>query len=153
MAIVEDGILTELDIEIAGREQTKGNIYKATVVRVETGLQAAFVDYGAERLGFLQMGELHPALFKNYHDSHEGKGRPRITDILRRDQELLVQVVKEERGTKGAALTTFLSLPGRFMVLMPDSDTKGVSRKIEEEAQRKKLKAAMASLDLPAEMA
>ena len=148
VAIVEDGILTELDIEIAGKEQTKGNIFKAVVVRVEPGLQAAFVDYGAERLGFLQMGDIHPSLFKTYED----KGRPRITDILRRGQELLVQVVKEERGTKGAALTTFLSLPGRFMVLMPDSDTKGVSRKIEDEAQRKKLKAAMASLDLPEHM-
>ncbi|HXV19533.1 MAG TPA: Rne/Rng family ribonuclease [Desulfuromonadales bacterium] len=148
VAIVEDGILTELDIEIAGKEQTKGNIYKAVVVRVEPGLQAAFVDYGAERLGFLQMGDLHPSLFK----ANEDKGRPRITDILRRGQELLVQVVKEERGTKGAALTTFLSLPGRFMVLMPDSDTKGVSRKIEDESQRKKLKAAMASLDLPEHM-
>jgi ribonuclease E len=148
VAIVEDGILTELDIEIAGKEQTKGNIYKATVVRVEPGLQAAFVDYGAERLGFLQMGDVHPLLFK----ANEDKGRPRITDILRRGQELLVQVVKEERGTKGAALTTFLSLPGRFMVLMPDSDTKGVSRKIEDESQRKKLKAAMASLDLPENM-
>lgn len=148
VAIVEDGILTELDIEIAGKEQTKGNIYKAVVVRVEPGLQAAFVDYGAERLGFLQMGDIHPSLFKPTED----KGRPRITDILRRGQELLVQVVKEERGTKGAALTTFLSLPGRFMVLMPDSDTKGVSRKIEDEPQRKKLKAAMASLDLPEHM-
>jgi len=148
VAIVEDGILTELDIEIAGKEQTKGNIYKAVVVRVEPGLQAAFVDYGAERLGFLQMGDIHPSLFKAVED----KGRPRITDILRRGQELLVQVVKEERGTKGAALTTFLSLPGRFMVLMPDSDTKGVSRKIEDEPQRKKLKAAMASLDLPEHM-
>ena len=148
VAIVEDGILTELDIEIAGKEQTKGNIYKAVVVRVEPGLQAAFVDYGAERLGFLQMGDIHPSLVKPTED----KGRPRITDILRRGQELLVQVVKEERGTKGAALTTFLSLPGRFMVLMPDSDTKGVSRKIEDEPQRKKLKAAMASLDLPEHM-
>lgn len=150
VAIVEDGILTELDIEIAGKEQTKGNIYKAAVVRVEPGLQAAFIDYGAERFGFLQMGEIHPSYFRTAENS-ENK-RPRITDVLRRGQELLVQVVKEERGTKGAALTTFLSLPGRYMVLMPDSDTKGVSRKIEDESQRKKLKEAMASLDLPADM-
>ncbi|ALC16998.1 RNAse E [Desulfuromonas soudanensis] len=149
VAIVEDGILTELDIEVAGREQTRGNIYKGLVVRVEPGLQAAFVDYGGDRFGFLQMGEIHPNYFKAYESSHEGKGRPRITDILHRGQELLLQVVKEERGTKGAALTTFLSLPGRYMVLMPDSDTKGVSRKIEEESQRKALKSAMASLDLP----
>ncbi len=149
VATVEDGILTELDIETEGREQTRGNIYKATVVRVETGLQAAFIDYGAERLGFLQMGELHPSFFKAFEVANEGKGRPRINDLLRRGQDLLVQVVKEERGTKGAALTTYISLPGRFMVLMPDSDTKGVSRKIEDESQRKKLKEAMAALNLP----
>ncbi len=152
VAIVEDGILTELDIEVAGREQTKGNIYKATVVRVEPGLQAAFIDYGAERLGFLQMGEIHPNFFKAYQENSESRGRARINDILRRGQELLVQIVKEERGTKGAALTTYLSLPGRYMVFMPDSDTKGVSRKIEEESQRKKLKEAMASLNLPGDM-
>lgn len=152
VAIVEDGILTELDIEVAGREQTKGNIYKATVIRVEPGLQAAFIDYGAERLGFLQMGEIHPNFFKAYQDNSDHRGRARINDILRRGQELLVQIVKEERGTKGAALTTYLSLPGRYMVFMPDSDTKGVSRKIEEESQRKKLKEAMASLNLPGDM-
>ncbi len=151
VATVEDGLLTDLDIESEGREMTRGNIYKATVVRVEQGLQAAFIDYGAERLGFLQMGELHPSFFQGF-EAGDGKGRPRINDLLRRGQEILVQVVKEERGTKGAALTTYLSLPGRYMVLMPDSDTKGVSRKIEEEGQRKKLKEAMKSLDLPAQM-
>ncbi len=151
VAIVDDGILSELDIEIAGREQTRGNVYKAVVVRVETGLQAAFVDYGAERLGFLQIGEIHPSFFKAAESSQENRSRPRINDLLRRGQEILVQVVKEERGTKGAALTTYLSLPGRYMVLMPDSDTKGISRKIEEEAQRKKLKEIMNSLDLSKE--
>jgi ribonuclease E len=152
VAIVEDGILSELDIEIAGKEQTRGNIYKGTVVRVESGLQAAFIDYGGERMGFLQLGEIHPSYFKAAEKNSEGKGRLRISDVLRRGQELLLQVVKEERGTKGAALTTFLSLPGRYMVLMPDSDTKGVSRKIEDESQRRKLKEAMASLNLPPDM-
>ncbi len=151
-AIVEDGALTELEIEVIGREQTRGNIYKAVVVRVETGLQAAFVDYGADRLGFLQMGEIHPLCYRRSAAGGENKGRPRISDILQRGQEILVQVVKEERGTKGAALTTYLSLPGRYMVLMPESDTKGVSRKIEEEAQRKKLKSSMASMNLPENM-
>jgi len=148
VAIVEDGILSELDIEITGKQQTKGNVYKAVVVRVETGLQAAFVDYGGERPGFLQIGEIHPSFHKTDPNS-ETKGRPRINDMLRRGQELLVQVVKEERGTKGAALTSFLSLPGRYMVLMPESDTKGISRKIEQESTRKKLKQAMNSMDLP----
>ncbi len=148
VAIVEDGILTELDIEVAGHEQAKGNIYKAVVVRVEPGLQAAFVDYGAERLGFLQIDEIN---FKHIKPKNQenGKGRPRINDLLNRGQELLVQVIKEERGNKGAALTTYLSLAGRYMVLMPDSTTRGVSRKAENDAQRKQLKKAMASLELP----
>ncbi|MBW6508958.1 MAG: Rne/Rng family ribonuclease [Desulfuromonadales bacterium] len=149
VAIVVDGVLSELDIELAGQEQSRGNIYKAVVVRVETGLQAAFVDYGADKLGFLQISEIHPEL---YPARHQTTGRPRIADILHRGQEILVQVVKEERGNKGAALTTFLSLPGRYMVLMPDSTTKGVSRKITEEAQRKVLKNTMAELNLPDQM-
>lgn len=149
VAIVVDGILSELDIEIAGQEQTKGNIYKAVVVRVETGLQAAFVDYGAEKLGFLQIGEIHPNI---YPPKNESKSRPRIAEILQRGQEILVQIVKEERGNKGAALTTYLSIPGRYMVLMPDSSTKGVSRKIIEDSERKKLKRTMAELDLPEKM-
>jgi ribonuclease E len=148
VAIVEDGLLVELDIEITSREQTRGNIYKGVVVRVEPGLQAAFIDFGGARPGFLQIGEIHPSFFKSAQGG-ENKGRPRINDLLRRGQELLVQVVKEERGTKGAALTTYLSLPGRYMVLMPESDTKGVSRKIEQESQRKKLKETMNSLELP----
>jgi ribonuclease E len=149
VAIVVDGILNELDIEIAGQEQTKGNIYKAVVIRVETGLQAAFVDYGAEKLGFLQIGEIHSSF---YPPKEETNGRPRINDLLQRGQEILVQIVKEERGNKGAALTTNLSLPGRYMVLMPDSSTKGVSRKINDDSERKKLKKTMAELDLPQEM-
>ena len=149
VAIVVDGILSELDIEIAGQEQSKGNIYKAVVVRVETGLQAAFVDYGAEKLGFLQIGEVHPKL---YPSKDETKSRPRIADILQRGQEILVQIVKEERGNKGAALTTFLSIPGRYMVLMPDSTTKGVSRKISLDSERRNLKKTMAELELPERM-
>ncbi len=150
VAIVVDGILSELDIELAGQQQTKGNIYKAVVVRVEPGLQAAFVDYGTGKHGFLQIGEIHPKLHPT--PKNDSKERPRINDILHRGQEILVQVVKGERGTKGAALTTYLSLPGRYMVLMPDSDTKGVSRKIQDDKERKALKKTMAQLDLPQEM-
>jgi len=150
VAIVVDGILSELDIEIAGQEQSKGNIYKAVVVRVETGLQAAFVDYGAEKLGFLQIGEIHPKLYPTQQE--DSKRRPRIAEILQRGQEILVQIVKEERGNKGAALTTYLSIPGRYMVLMPDSTTKGVSRKISLDSERRKLKKTMAELELPERM-
>ena len=146
VAIVENGVLTELGIEVAGREPTKGNIYKAAVVRVESGLQAAFVDYGAERLGFLQIDEVNAAVVKP--DLKSG-GRPRINDLLQRGQEILVQIVKEERGTKGAALTTYLSLAGRYMVLMPGTPTRGVSRKAEDDKQRKQMKKALSSLELP----
>jgi len=146
VAIVENGILTELGIEVAGREPTKGNIYKAAVVRVEPGLQAAFVDYGAERLGFLQIDEINAAVIK---PDFKVSGKPRINDLLHRGQEILVQIVKEERGTKGAALTTYLSLAGRYMVLMPGTPTRGVSRKAEDDKQRKQMKKALSSLDLP----
>jgi len=146
VAIVENGVLTELGIEVAGREPTKGNIYKAAVVRVEPGLQAAFVDYGAERLGFLQIDEVNAAVVK---PDFKVNGRPRINDVLHRGQEILVQIVKEERGTKGAALTTYLSLAGRYMVLMPGTPTRGVSRKAEDDKQRKQMKKALSTLDLP----
>jgi ribonuclease E len=146
VAIVENGVLTELGIEVAGREPTKGNIYKAAVVRVEPGLQAAFVDYGAERLGFLQIDEVNAAVVK---PDLKVTGRPRINELLHRGQEILVQIVKEERGTKGAALTTYLSLAGRYMVLMPGTPTRGVSRKAEDDKQRKQMKKALSTLDLP----
>ncbi|TLM65728.1 MAG: Rne/Rng family ribonuclease [Deltaproteobacteria bacterium] len=146
VAIVENGVLTELGIEVAGREPTKGNIYKAAVVRVEPGLQAAFVDYGAERLGFLQIDEVNAAVIK---PDFKVSGKPRINDLLHRGQEILVQIVKEERGTKGAALTTYLSLAGRYMVLMPGTPTRGVSRKAEDDKQRKAMKKALNTLDLP----
>ena len=148
VAIVEDGILTELDIEVAGFGPTKGNIYRAVVVRVESGLQAAFVDYGAERLGFLQIDEINYSAVKPGYQPAEDGRRPRITDLLQRGQEILVQITKEERGTKGAALTTYLSLAGRYMVIMPGSQTRGVSRKAESDSQRKELKKAMSSLDM-----
>ncbi|HWI40762.1 MAG TPA: Rne/Rng family ribonuclease [Verrucomicrobiae bacterium] len=151
VAIVEDGKLTELDIEIAGKEETRGNVYKGTVVRVEPGLQAAFVDIGAKKLGFLQMGEIHPDCWRWRDDVAEEQKhrRPRIQEILRRGQEIVVQVEKGERDTKGAALTTYLSLPGRYMVLMPGSDSAGVSRKVEAEGERKKLKEKAAQLEIP----
>ena len=149
VAIVVDGILAGLDIEVSGREPTKGNIYKAVVVRVETGLQAAFVDYGAERLGFLQIDEVNATTVKpDYSQGENGKSRPRINELLHRGQEIVVQITKEERGTKGAALTTYLSLAGRYMVCMPGSQTRGVSRKVESDSERKQLKKAMESLDL-----
>lgn len=151
VAIVQDGRLMELNIEISGKEQTKGNIYKGVVVRVEPGLQAAFVDIGHKKPGFIQMGDLHPASWQWRDDlpEEERKRRPRIQDVLRRGQELIVQVEKDARDMKGAALTSYLSLPGRYMVLMPGDDAAGISRKIEDNATRKELKSLVAELQVP----
>jgi ribonuclease E len=151
VAIVEDGRLVELDVEIAGSEQIRGNIYRGVVVRVEPGLQAAFVDIGLKKLGFLQMGEIHPENWRWRDDIPEDQRhrRPRIQEILRRGQELLVQVEKGERDNKGSALTSYVSLPGRYMVLMPGSDSAGISRKVESEGERKKLKEIISEMSIP----
>jgi len=151
IAIVQDGRLMDLNIEISGKEQTKGNIYKGVVVRVEPGLQAAFVDIGLKKPGFIQMGDLHPDSWQWREElpEEERKRRPRIQEILRRGQEILVQVEKDARDMKGAALTSYLSLPGRYMVLMPGDNATGVSRKIEDNAIRKELKAMVAQLEVP----
>ncbi|MFA7060563.1 MAG: Rne/Rng family ribonuclease [Pedobacter sp.] len=151
VAIVHDGRLMELNVEITGKEQTKGNIYKGVVLRVEPGLQAAFVDIGRAKPGFLQMGELHPDFWEWRDDVPEDqhKRRPRIQEVLRRGQELLVQVEKDERDNKGSALTTYISLPGRYMVIMPGSDSSGISRKVEREGDRKKLKEIVAGMNIP----
>jgi ribonuclease E len=151
VAIVHDGRLMELNIEISGKEQTKGNIYKGVVLRVEPGLQAAFVDIGRAKPGFLQMGELHPDFWQWRDDVPEDqrKRRPRIQEVLRRGQELIVQVEKDERDNKGSALTSYISLPGRYMVIMPGSDSTGISRKVEQEGERKKLKAIVAEMNIP----
>ncbi|RNC73306.1 MAG: Rne/Rng family ribonuclease [Desulfuromonadales bacterium] len=151
VAIVEDGRLVDLDIEIAGSEQTRGNVYKGVVVRVEPGLQAAFVDIGLKKLGFLQMGEIHPSFWQWRDDvpAEQRNRRPRIQEVVRRGQELIVQVEKGERDMKGAALTTYMSFPGRYMVVMPGSDSAGISRKVESEADRKKLKEKVAQMEIP----
>ncbi len=151
VAIVDEGRLIDLDIEIAGSEQTRGNVYKGVVLRVEPALQAAFIDIGLKKPGFLQIGELHPEWWQWRDDVPEDqrKRRPRIQEVLRRGQELIVQVEKDERDMKGAALTSYLSLPGRYMVLMPGSDSSGISRKVEGETERKKLKALVAQMTIP----
>ncbi|MGH8058418.1 MAG: Rne/Rng family ribonuclease, partial [Candidatus Entotheonellia bacterium] len=147
VAILADGMLEEFDIETSTKEQIKGNIYKGLVVKVEPGLQAAFVEYGGNRAGFLPLGEVHPS---SYADPELSKrGRVRIHDVLKRNQSVLVQVVKDEIGTKGAALSTYISLPGRYLVLMPGVDATRVSRKIEDEAQRRLLKEIVAQLEPP----
>jgi ribonuclease E len=148
VAIVDGQKLLDLDIETAGREQRKSNIYKGLVTRVEPSLEACFVDYGEERHGFLPFKEISRQYFKPGVDV----GRARIADAISEGQELIVQVEKEERGTKGAALTTFVSLAGRYLVLMPNNPRGGgVSRRVEGE-DRQELREAIDQLEVPAGM-
>lgn len=147
VAIVDGQKLFNLDIESPGREQKKANIYKAKITRVEPSLEAAFVNYGAERHGFLPLKEVSRQLFSK--EAQEGGGRIDIKDAIREGQEIVVQVEKEERGNKGAALTTFISLPGRYLVLMPNNPRAGgVSRRIEGQ-DRADLRDAMSQLEIP----
>jgi ribonuclease E len=150
VAVVSDGMLEELDIQIKTREATLGNIYKGMVTRVEPSLQAAFVEYGAERNGFLPINDVHPSYFPEVPEG--SRRRPRIEEIFKRDDNVIVQVNKEERDHKGASLTTNISLAGRYLVLMPGTDLHGVSRKIEDEKERKKLKEVVKQLTLPDNM-
>src|SRR5471030_157687 len=145
VAIVEGQKLLDLDIESAGKEQRKSNIYKGVITRVEPSLEAAFIDYGSERHGFLPFKEVARAYFKAGVDV----GRARIQDQIKEGQELIVQVDKDERGSKGAALTTYISLAGRYMVLMPNNPRGGgVSRRVEGE-ERNELRDAINGLDVP----
>ena len=145
LAIVDGQKLLDYEIEIEGREQRKGNIYKAIVTRVEPSLEACFVDYGEDRHGFLPFKEIA----RQYFQQGVAVGQARIQDAIREGQELLVQVEKEERGNKGAALTTFVSLAGRYVVLMPNNPRGGgVSRRIEGE-DRAELKEALEQLEYP----
>jgi len=156
LALLEDGRLESIHVSTVGKVQTKNNIYKARIVAIEPNLQAAFIDYGTDKNGFLPFSEIHPEYYK--HDlkpeisklveSHQWK-KLSISDVLDRGQELLVQVVKEEIGTKGANMTTYLSLPGRCVVLMPGSDSEGISRRISGEVRRNQLRDVMRSLSIP----
>ncbi|WP_297397276.1 Rne/Rng family ribonuclease [Acidiferrobacter sp.] len=148
VAIVDGQKLIDLDIESANYQQKKGNIYKARVTRVEPSLEAAFVDYGAERQGFLPLKEISRSYFSG-GENKGAQGPVRIKDVIREGQEIVVQIEKEERGNKGAALTSFISLAGRYLVLMPNNPKGGgISRRIEGE-ERAELRDTMAQLKLP----
>jgi len=151
VAIVEDDFLQELDIESTHKVLTKGNIYQATITKVEASLQAAFVEYGALRQGFLPLSEIHPDFWKDGVDKTQDPRNVNIQDVLEAKQTLLVQVVKEERGNKGAAMTTYISLAGRYLVLSPNTPRGGVSRKLSDEV-RKALKEILAQLNVPENM-
>ena len=146
VALVDGQRLFDLDIESPGHEQKKANIYKGKITRVEPSLEAAFVDYGAERHGFLPLKEIAREYFPA---DYVYQGRPNIRDIISEGQEVIVQVNKEERGNKGAALTTFVSLAGSYLVIMPNNPRAGgISRRIEGD-ERLELKDALSSLDVP----
>ncbi len=156
LALLADGRLESIHVSTVSSKQTKNNIYKARIVAMESNLQAAFVDYGTDKNGFLPFNEIHPEYYKQ-EISEENKRliqqrqwkKLRITEVLERGQEVLVQVVKEEVGNKGANMTTYLSIPGRSVVLMPGSDSSGISRKISGEERRSQLRDIMSSLSIP----
>ena len=158
VAIVEDGKLEELYAERFAQASRVGNIYVGRVVNVEPSIQAAFVDFGVEENGFLHYSDLHPRYFpgEDVEETTERVGhktprreRPPIQQCLRRGQEITVQVLKEGVGTKGPTLTSYLSIPGRFLVMMPQMDKVGVSRKVEDEDQRRQMREILDQLELP----
>ncbi|MFN0131085.1 MAG: Rne/Rng family ribonuclease [Phycisphaerales bacterium] len=157
VAIVEDGKLEELHAERASAISRVGNIYVGTVTNVEPAIQAAFVDFGVEHHGFLHVSDIHPRYFPGEDDETTemvGKKTPRrdrppIQKCFRRGDEVTVQVLKEGVGTKGPTLTSYLSIPGRYLVMMPQMDRVGVSRKVEDEDQRREMRAVLDQLELP----
>lgn len=147
VAMVDGQQLYDLDIEVSSHEQKKASIYKGTITRVEPSLEAAFVNYGADRHGFLPFKEISRTYFTD--EARNASGRPDIRTAIKEGQQVIVQVDKEERGNKGAALTTFISLAGRYLVLMPNNPRAGgVSRRIEGD-DRKEIRDAMSGLDIP----
>ena len=151
VALVDGQKLYDFDIEVPSKEQKKSNIYKGIITRVEPSLEAAFVNYGAEKHGFLPFKEISPEFYQTDKKPQE-EGRASIKDRIREGQEVLVQIEKEERGNKGAALTTYISLAGTYLVLMPNNPKAGgISRRIEGDI-RKELRAAMAELEIPESM-
>ncbi len=148
VVVAEESKVREYYVEMHHQAKTKGNIYKGYVHNVDANLQAAFINYGAERNGFLQIDEIHPDYYQGAYTLAKGQRFPPIQKIMKAGQEVLVQVVKEPTGKKGAFMTTYLSLAGRFFVLPPGRDHVGVSRKIEGDEERAKLKEVVDSLKL-----
>ena len=140
VVLTEEGQVQEYYVDMLHQAKTKGNIYKGVIHNVDPNLQAAFVNYGAVKNGFLQIDEIHPEYYTTPHDAAKGRKYPPIQRVLKPGQEVLVQVVKEPAGTKGAFLTTYLSIPGRFLVLTPGREQIGVSRKVDNETERTRLR-------------
>ncbi|HEX2223619.1 MAG TPA: Rne/Rng family ribonuclease, partial [Thermoanaerobaculia bacterium] len=146
IAVVQGNALENYQVDVAESGQTRGNIYRGVIANIQPSLNAAFIDYGAERHGFLAIQDVVPEAY--YHLPRNG-GQPRIEEVLEKGKPIVVQISKDPLSQKGAALTTSLSLAGRYLVLTPFDDTRGVSRKVEDEDTRKKLKTLANGLDLP----
>ena len=149
IALIEDGRVESFHVTTVVHEQTKGNIYKGRITAIEPNLQVAFIDIGTDKNGFLPFSEIHPEYYTCENAAQKHWKELHIQEVIKKGQEILVQVVKETSGTKGASVTTYLSLPGRFLVLMPGSDSHGISRKIENEEERGKLRSMMNALNIP----
>lgn len=147
VGLAEDGVLLEYYLDMLHQRKIKGNIYKGVIHNIDTNLQAAFVDYGGGKNGFLQIDQIHPEYWQSPHEGGKDKKFPPIQKAVRTGQELLVQVVKEPAGSKGAFLTTWLSLAGRFLVLTPGQEQIGVSRKVTEPEERSRLRDLMEGID------
>ncbi len=159
IAILEDGLLEELYVERSSLENYVGNIYKGRIVNIEASIQAAFVDFGVGRNGFLHISDVEyqyyehlvdgPQHRRSHHNERSVRNKPPIQEVFKRGSEVLVQVIKEGIGTKGPTLSTYISIPGRYLVLMPGLQRVGVSRKINDENDRRKLRASMSELNPP----
>lgn len=147
VALAEDGSIHEYYLEMLRQAKMKGNIYKGIIHNVDANLQAAFVNYGTGKNGFLQIDEIHPEYYLSHHEAAKGKKFPPIQKVIKSGQEVLVQVVKEPTGNKGAFLTTWLSLAGRFLVLTPGQEQIGVSRKVENDEERARLRELMNGIE------
>ncbi len=148
LVLALDGVIQEYYVEMLGQIKTKGNIYKGKIHNIDQALQAAFINYGTGKNGFLQVDEVHPEYYQAEVKPGKGHKYPPLQKVLKPGQELLVQVVKEPTGNKGAFLTTYLSLPGRYFVLTPGREQLGISRKIEDEKERERLKGIVQELKL-----
>ncbi|CAK7004567.1 MAG: Ribonuclease E [Desulfovibrio sp.] len=151
VVLAEEGQVQEYYVEMQHQAKVKGNIYKGVVSNIDANLQAAFVSYaGGVKNGFLQIDEVHPEYYVMHHDPAKGRKYPPIQKVLKPGQEILVQVVKEPAGTKGAFLTSYLSLPGRFLVLTPGREQVGVSRKVDDDTERSRLRTILDGLSVGA---
>lgn len=148
-AILDDGKLEQFEIEVEDAGLLKGNVYRGVIANVEPSLNACFVDLGLEKHGFLPFDEIATSCYHEKWSRNDEK--PRVEDVMRRKREVIVQVVKDSQGNKGPALTTFTSIAGRYIVLMPQEDSRGVSRKVDNDAQRKKIKEIAAGLKIPSQ--